>query len=127
MPNLNKIFLMGHIGRDPEFKPTGTGKSRTSFSLAVKTGKDQTTWFNCQSWDKQADLALQLIKKGAGVYIEGQMSAFKSTDGTKQIWLVNVGHFQLLDKKIVDPNYVAPAEYAQEPTDFQISDDDLPF
>jgi len=126
MPNLNKIFLMGHVGRDPEFKPTSSGKGRATFSLAVKTGKDQTTWFNCQSWDKLADLAIQLIKKGTSLYIEGQMSSFKSNqDDSKMIWVVNVGQFQLLEKKKDGGNFTPSAESV--PDGFSYSDDDLPF
>lgn len=118
---------MGHIGRDPEHRPTSTGKDRAVYSVAVKTGKEQTTWFNCQSWDKQAGLALQYIKKGAAIYIEGQMTNFQNTEG-KLFWVVNVARFQLLGQRAESADQGADYSTNQAAEDgFAYSDDDLPF
>src|SRR2546421_9545503 len=85
---LNKIMLIGNLGRDPEMNYTQNGTALTKFSLAVsrsyKTSsgekRDETEWFNIVAWDKLAELCNQYLHKGSKAYIEGRVSQRKYTD-----------------------------------------------
>ena len=74
--DLNKVQLIGRVGRDPESKKAGE-KTIASFSVATSYGTGdnvKTEWHNCTAWDKQAEIALQILHKGDRVYIEGRLS-----------------------------------------------------
>ncbi|TMC94803.1 MAG: single-stranded DNA-binding protein [Chloroflexi bacterium] len=85
---LNKIMLIGNLGKDPEMNYTQNGTALTKFSLAVsrsyKTSsgekRDETEWFNIVAWDKLAELCNQYLHKGSKAYIEGRVSQRKYTD-----------------------------------------------
>ncbi len=85
---LNKIMLIGNLGRDPEMNYTQNGTALTKFSLAVsrsyKTSsgekRDETEWFNIIAWDKLAETCNQYLHKGNKVYIEGRLTQRKYTD-----------------------------------------------
>ena len=85
---LNKIMLIGNLGRDPEMNYTQNGTALTKFSLAVsrsyKTSsgekRDETEWFNIVAWDKLAETCNQYLHKGVKVYIEGRLTQRKYTD-----------------------------------------------
>jgi single-strand DNA-binding protein len=85
---LNKIMLIGNLGRDPEMNYTPSGSAVTKFSLAVNrykkssTGErqEETEWFNIVAWEKLAERCNQYLQKGAKVYIEGRISQRKYTD-----------------------------------------------
>jgi single-strand DNA-binding protein len=85
---LNKIMLIGNLGRDPEMNYTQNGTALTKFSLAVsrsyKTSsgekRDETEWFNIVAWDKLAETCNQYLHKGSKVYIEGRLTQRKYTD-----------------------------------------------
>jgi single-strand DNA-binding protein len=80
MAGLNKVMIIGNLGRDPEMRYTPNGSPVTSFSVAVsrswtKDGEQQeeTEWFNVECWEKLAELANQYLAKGRQVYIEGRL------------------------------------------------------
>lgn len=75
MASFNSVTLMGRLTRDPEMKKTSTGKTVTSFSLAVdRFGKDAgTDFFNCTAWEKVGDYLAQYSKKGALVLVDGRL------------------------------------------------------
>lgn len=85
---LNKIMLIGNLGKDPEMNYTPSGTAVTKFSLAVsRTRKassgekrEETEWFNIVVWDKLAETCNQYLHKGSKVYIEGRVSQRKYTD-----------------------------------------------
>jgi len=85
---LNKIMLIGNLGRDPEMNYTPGGAAVTKFSLAVsrsyKTSagekRDETEWFNIVAWDRLAETCNTYLHKGSKVYIEGRVSQRKYTD-----------------------------------------------
>jgi single-strand DNA-binding protein len=85
---LNKIMLIGNLGKDPEMNYTQNGTALTKFSLAVsrsyKTSsgekRDETEWFNIVAWDKLAETCNQYLHKGNKVYIEGRLTQRKYTD-----------------------------------------------
>src|SRR5918999_510781 len=79
---MNKIILIGNLGRDPEARYTPSGQMITSFSLATnyryKTASgeqhDETEWFNCSAFGKLAETCNQYLAKGQQVYVEGRLS-----------------------------------------------------
>lgn len=85
---LNKIMLIGHLGRDPELNVTSDGTPVTKFSMAVsrkyktQTGetKEETEWFNIVAWRQLAELTERYLHKGSKVYIEGRLQQRKYTD-----------------------------------------------
>ena len=86
---MNKIMLIGNLGRDPEMNYTPSGTPVTHFSLAVRrvgskspTGErqDETDWFNITFFNKLAEVSNQYLKKGQKVYVEGRLQIRKYTD-----------------------------------------------
>jgi len=81
MRGLNKVMIIGHLGRDPEMRYTPSGKAVTSF--AVETRRDWTTsdgqrheeaeWFNVVAWGNLAEICKQHLSRGNQVYIEGRL------------------------------------------------------
>ena len=89
MPNVNKVILMGVLGRNPETKQFPNGGSVTTFSLATSEHwKDKTTnerkeateWHRIVTNGRLADVAGQYLKKGSKVYIEGSLRTRKWKD-----------------------------------------------
>jgi len=78
---LNKVMIIGHLGRDPEMRFTPTGKSVSSFSVACnrswksKNGErhTETDWFNVVAWGDLAEISKQYLSKGSMVYVEGRL------------------------------------------------------
>jgi len=96
---MNKIMLIGHLGKDPEMNYTPSGMAVTKFSLAVNrfkkssTGErqEETEWFNIVAWDKLAETCNQYLHKGSKVYVEGRVSQRKYTDKNGiERWMVEV-------------------------------------
>jgi len=107
---MNKILLIGNLGRDPEMSYTPNGLAVTKFSLAVtrneksSSGERQkeTDWFNITVWGKQAEICNTLLKKGQKLYVDGRFTPRKYTDrsGAERISFdVIVNDFELLTPK----------------------------
>jgi len=85
---MNKIMLIGNLGKDPEMNYTPSGTAVTRFSLAVNrisktsTGerREETEWFNVTAWNKLAETCNTYLHKGIKVYIEGRLTQRKYTD-----------------------------------------------
>lgn len=108
MPALNRVQLIGYLGRDPESKFTPTGKKVCHFSLAVtqrgkSSGeiKEYTDWFNIEAWERLGEVAQQYLKKGSLVYLEGRLKTDKYEDKgeTKYFTKVVALSLQFLDRK----------------------------
>jgi single-strand DNA-binding protein len=92
---VNKITVIGHLGRDPEMRYTPNGQAVTSFSVAssrryTTSGgeqKEETEWFNVSAWGKLGETCNQFLTKGQQVYIEGRMSSrtYEGRDGTTRV------------------------------------------
>ncbi len=86
--SLNKVLLIGNLGRDPELKATPSGQSVCRFSLATTEtwrnpqGEKQskTEWHNIVVWGKQAEIAEKYLRKGKQVMIEGRIQYREYTD-----------------------------------------------
>ncbi|QBD80128.1 single-stranded DNA-binding protein [Ktedonosporobacter rubrisoli] len=85
---MNKIMLIGNLGRDPEMSYTPTGVAVTKFSLAVNRiskspsgeRQEETDWFNIVTWRQLAETCNTYLHKGQKVYIEGRLTQRKYTD-----------------------------------------------
>ena len=109
---LNKIMLIGNLGRDPELNVTSDGTPVTKFSLAVNrntktsTGerKEETEWFNIVAWRQLAEICERYLHKGSKIYIEGRLTQRKYTDreGVQRTSVeVIANDMQMLDSKSV--------------------------
>jgi len=85
MPSLNKVMLIGNVGKEPELRFTPTGKPTASFSIACnyKYGEKETTeWFSIVAWNKLAETCNQYLQKGQQVFVEGRLQTQSwETDG----------------------------------------------
>jgi single-strand DNA-binding protein len=85
---LNKIMLIGNLGKEPELQVTSDGTPLTRFSLAVNrsykssSGEkvEETEWFNIVAWRQLAEICERYLHKGSKVYIEGRLTQRKYTD-----------------------------------------------
>ena len=111
MPALNRVQLIGRLGKDPESKYTPTGKKVAQFSLAVsqrwKTStemKEYTEWVNIEAWGRLGEVCQEYLKKGSLVYLEGRLKTEKYEDKgeTKYFTKVVALSLQFLDKKDKD-------------------------
>ncbi len=141
MRGVNKVILVGTLGRDPETKTFPSGGSVTQFSIATSeswkdknTGEQQesTEWHRVVLQNKLGEVAQQYLKKGSKVYIEGKLQTRKWTDkeGVERYQTeVKGDSMQMLDSKgdnAYSPSAEkkAPINQAQPSTNL---DDDLPF
>lgn len=87
MAGLNKISLIGNLGRDPEVRYTQDGLAVTNFSMAVSEkfkekgeSKERTLWFKVTAFGKLGEICGQYLTKGKQVYIEGRLQTSEWTD-----------------------------------------------
>ena len=109
MPGLNRVQLIGHLGRDPETRTTPNGNKVCQFTLAVtrrwkasNESKEATDWFNVTAWGRLGEIGQQYLKKGSLVYIEGRLQTDKYEDKggeTKYFTKVVAQTLQFLDRK----------------------------
>lgn len=85
---MNKIMLIGRLGKDPEMNYTPSGVAVTKFTIAVNryskssTGErqEETDWFNIVAWRQLAETCNTYLRKGSKIYIEGRLTQRKYTD-----------------------------------------------
>src|ERR1700754_3528142 len=109
MSGINKVILIGHLGKDPEMRYLEGGVSVTSFPLATSEtyNKDdrkveQTEWHNIVMWRGLADMAAKFLQKGKLVYIEGKLRtrSFEDKEGIKKYTTEVVAeNFTMLGRK----------------------------
>ena len=88
MASLNKVMLIGNLGKDPEVRFTASGQAVASFSLATsekfkgKSGEweERTEWHNITLWGKLAEIAGEYLSKGKTIYVEGRLQTRKWQD-----------------------------------------------
>jgi single-strand DNA-binding protein len=112
MATLNRVQLIGRLGKDPESRFTPNGKQVSHFSLAVRnrwklaTGeaKESTEWVNIEAWGRLGEICQQYLHKGSLVYLEGRLKTDKYEDKgeTKYYTKVVALSMQMLDRKPED-------------------------
>jgi len=89
MSGINKVILIGNLGKDPETRYMPSGKAATNFSIATserfkdrETGEPQerTEWHRVSTFDRLAEIAAEYLKKGSKVYVEGRLRTRKWQD-----------------------------------------------
>jgi len=93
MNGLNKVMLIGHLGKDPELKMTDKGKAFCKFSMATTetvNKKKYTEWHNITVWGKMAEVCGQYLAKGDAVYIEGKMNTTIQKSGDDKRYFTGV-------------------------------------
>lgn len=156
MAGINKVILLGNVGKDPEIRTLESGIKVAQFSLATsesykdKDGnwKEQTEWHNIVAWSYQAEKAEQNLHKGAQVYLEGKIKTRQWADQnnvTRYTTDIVADKFLLLGRKsegknfppLPDENNYNPPNSANnnsqptmnevEETTNNVQEDDLPF
>ena len=94
MASINKVILIGSLGKDPETRFTGSGKAVTNFSMATNENwkdhagekQERTEWHRIVAWGKLAEICDKLLSKGKQVYVEGriQTRAWDDREGNKK-------------------------------------------
>ena len=134
---MNKIIIIGNVGRDPEMRYTQGGNSVTSFSVAdnnkytTRDGEkhEETEWFNVSAFGRQAEICNQYLSKGSQVYIEGRVKSrtYQGNDGqTRHSLDVTVQNVQLLGGRDDDRQQSQGSNQSSRNNDHD-EIDDLPF
>src|SRR5579875_971767 len=113
---MNKIMLIGNVGREPEMTYTPSGSPVTKFSLATNrrwkdktTGemKEETTWFNIVAWERLAETCSNYVHKGSKIFVEGRLVIREYTDKDnvqRRAVDVVITDMELLDSKGSGPS-----------------------
>ena len=151
--SLNKVILIGNLGKDPELKMTPSGQPLARFSLATTevwrspSGEKQqkTEWHNIVVWGKQAETAAKYLRKGKQVMIEGRIQYRESKDPNgivKTYTSINCDKFVFLGRlddatRQSSGNYERPSAHTEDDFDYAptapppaqggLPDDDIPF
>lgn len=126
MSNLNRLFLIGRVGSEPDVRNFGNGNNVANCSLAVterykdKNGQyvERPTWFRLRFFGKTVDVVEKYVHSGDTIYVEGQhvQREYENKDGQKvATWEVRVLNFQFLTQK------------NREEQAHQEADNDLPY
>ena len=137
---LNKVMIIGNLGRDPELRFTPNGKAVASFTVAVsRIGRDaqgerteETEWFRVVAWERLAETCNEFLKKGMKVYVEGRLQTRKFTDreGQERTSVEIVANeMVMLDSRgaPMPAGGEAPQPVAAGPSGNDLDVDDLPF
>jgi single-strand DNA-binding protein len=124
MPTLNRVQLIGRLGKDSESRFTPTGKKVTHFSLAVSNRwknnagemKEYTEWVNIEAWGRLGEICQDYLKKGSLVYLEGRLKTDKFEDKGESRFFTKVvaSAVEFLDKKPADEPMLIAEETAEE-------------
>lgn len=138
MASVNKVILIGNLGRDPEVKYTPGGNAVANFTLATnekwtdKAGvkQERTEWHRIVVWGKTAEICGQYLKKGRQIYIEGSLTTreWNDKDGNKRTTTeVKAQRVQMLGRPgEAGGKTEGNAAQFSEP-DPEFNDDDIPF
>ncbi|OGC92007.1 MAG: single-stranded DNA-binding protein [candidate division Zixibacteria bacterium RBG_16_48_11] len=136
MAGVNKVILVGNLGKDPELRYTPSGQAVATFSLATnrkwkdKDGQmqDQTDWHNIVAWGRQAEIAKEYLKKGSPLFVEGriQYRTYNDRDGNKRfITEIVAQSVQMLGRKGAESAPEMPEETVAEAP--PSGDEEVPF
>ena len=131
---LNKVMIIGHLGRDPEMRYTPSGKPVTTFPVATSRTwntsdgerHSETEWFNVVSWGNLAEICKQYLLKGQQVYIEGRLQTrrWDDTEGTKHTSVeIVASEMMILGERRDNNQNNAPVEAAEA----EEAEDEYPF
>jgi single-strand DNA-binding protein len=149
--SVNKVILVGNLGKDPELKHTSGGTAVATMTVATnerfkdKSGEwqDRTEWHSVVLWQRLAEIAAEYLKKGRSVYVEGRLQtrSWEDKQGQKRYTTEIVASDLVLlggggrsedgggrSSRTSDFDQSAPAEFDSSPARAtEITDDDIPF
>ena len=136
---VNKVFLIGNLGRDPEVRTTPSGQPVATFSLATNrrwrdrdgNRQEQTEWHNIVCWGRQAEVAGRYLTKGRQIFVEGRIQTRswddKQTGEKKYMTEIICDNFQMLGQRgDFESQRGDDAPFPSPPAD-SAEDDDIPF
>lgn len=156
MASVNKVIIIGNLGRDPEVRYLPSGEAVANFSVATtekwkdKSGEsqEQTEWHRVSFFGRQAEICGEYLRKGSAVYVEGRLQTRKWTDkdgNERSTTEIRGDRMQMLGGRggggaeMREPDYSgasdsppparkpAPAGGAKKSSGFDDLDDDIPF
>ncbi len=141
MAGVNKVILVGNLGKDPEVRNLESGSKVASFPLATtefykdRDGNraEQTEWHNINLWNQLGDLAEKYLKKGDKIYLEGRIKTrtYEDKDGNKKYFTEIVGNQMTFlgspQKSNDSTNPPTQQEDTSTVSDMGEGDGDLPF
>lgn len=111
---INKVILLGRLGKDPVVRRLDNGRVVANVTLATndyytKDGQrlESTEWHNLEMWDKQAETAEKYLKKGSLLYVEGKIRTDRYTDAEgqeRQTRKIRVNNFQMMGSMLASRN-----------------------
>ncbi|MFZ0890691.1 MAG: single-stranded DNA-binding protein [Candidatus Binataceae bacterium] len=138
---VNKVMLIGNLGRDPDVRYLPSGQAKASFTLATSDSyldrsgarQERTDWHNIVVWGKQAESCGQYLKKGRQVYVEGriQTRSYDAKDGSGKRYVTEIvaQRVQFLGGRpgtgAEEPVEAAAGQEAEAPP--AMDDEDIPF
>ena len=111
MSSINKVVLVGNLGRDPESKQTQSGRTITTFSVATserwsdKDGnrQERTEWHNIKTFGPVGDICARFLRRGSKVYVEGRLESREVVDQasgqSRKFWNIVASEVVFLDRK----------------------------
>ena len=136
---LNKVMIIGHLGRDPEMRYTPSGRPVTTYSVATSRSwntsdgdrRSDTEWFNVVAWGSLAEICKQYLVKGQQVYIEGRLQTrrWEDDDGNKRttVEIVAKEMIMLGDRKKKQDQDSEEDATEFETDDLDTEEDEFPF
>jgi len=119
MPGLNRVQLIGRLGKDPETRYTPAGKKVCSFSVAVSRrwknaageSKESTDWFNVDAWGRLGEICQSYLAKGRLIFVEGRLQTdrVEHEDEVRFYTKVIATQMQMLDRKPEEPEEIEDA------------------
>ena len=135
---LNKIMIIGNLGRDPEMRYTPSGKPVTTFSVGTSRSwnasdgerREETEWFNVVTWGNLAEICKQYLAKGQQVYVEGRLQTrrWEDQENKKHFSTEIVANEMIIlgDRKAAAPSGESAAA-APGSSDLPPEEDEFPF
>ena len=136
---LNKVQIIGHLGREPEMRYTPSGRPVTTFTVAVSRSwntvdgerHNETEWFNVVAWGNLAEICKQYLTKGQQVYIEGRLQTRRWDDkeGVKHTSVEVVANEMMMLGERRDHNNQSqqPSDAVSDDSEMTANEDEFPF
>ena len=139
MAGINKVILVGRLGKDPEVRYTADGVPVASFSIATSvewkdknTGekREKTEWHRIDAWRRLGEICGEYLQKGKQVYIEGrlQTDSWEDRDGNKRYTTKVVAReMQMLDSPMKGEREESKGQQAPVEEPLNVPEDEIPF
>ncbi len=134
---LNKVMIIGHLGKDPEMRYTPSGRPVTTFTVAVSRSWNsadgerhaETEWFNVVAWGNLAEICKQYLAKGQQVYVEGRLQTRRWDDkeGQKHTSVEIVANEMMMLGDRRDANHASDEQPLAAEGESTAPEDEFPF